>query len=188
MAPEGHTNRQIMTPEEYKQLQAFARIDGLYLGLVWIGSFACYIYGLTSPLTAMVGMIAAVVSPFYAAMRLKKFRDEVREGIISFARGMYYYIQIFMYGALLFAMAQWIYFQFLDNGYLADVYAATLATPEAETMIKAYGMTGAQVDEAMAAFRETSAIAIAANVLAMNIIIGIAISIPVALVMKRERK
>ncbi len=175
-----------MTPEEYKQLQAFARIDGLYLGLVWIGSFACYIYGLSSPLTGMIGIIAAIVSPFYAATRVRKFRDEARGGIISFARAMYYYIQIFVYAALLFALAQWIYFEFIDQGYLANTYASTLSTPEAEMMMKAYGMTAQQVDDAMAAFRDTSAIAIAANVLSMNIIIGFILSIPVGLLMKKN--
>lgn len=175
-----------MTQEEYAQFKAYARLDGLYVALVWIGSFACYIYGLTSPLTSIIAMIAAVASPFYAAKRLRKFRDEARQGMISFAQAMMYYLSIFMYAALIFAMAQYIYFAFIDNGYLANTCAAMLSTPESELIFKAYGMTKQQVDDSLAAFREASPILIAVNILTMNVFIGLILSIPAALIMKRQ--
>ncbi len=177
-----------MTPAEYNQLKAFARIDGLYVGLVWIGSFACYIYGLTSPLTGLVGMIAALVSPFYAAMRLKRYRDNVIGGVISFARAMLYYMLIFLYASLLLALAQFIYFEFLDNGYLAGIYSSVFSTPEAEIVLKAYGITKQQANDSVAAFAGTSAILIAVNILTINLFIGLIMSIPSALVMRRTAK
>ena len=75
-----------MTPEEYKQLKAFARQDGALLSLLWIGAMICYIQGLNSPILGMLAMLLIVASPFYAANRLRKFRDNAREGIISFIR------------------------------------------------------------------------------------------------------
>ncbi len=177
-----------MTSEEYTQMKAFAKVDGLYLALVWIGSFACYVYGLTSPLTSMCGMIAAVASPFFAAKRLKKYRDEVVEGVISFRRAMFYYITTFMYASLIFAMAQLLYFQFIDNGYLAGEYTKILTSPEAKTVIEAYGMTQTQTDEALAAFRETTPIMIAANIMAMNLMAGVVLSVPMAAWAKKTVK
>ena len=46
-----------MTPEEYIQLKAFARQDGAMLSLLWIGSFACYIKGLSSPTLAFAALL-----------------------------------------------------------------------------------------------------------------------------------
>ena len=49
-----------MTPEEYKQLKAFARQDGALLSLLWIGAMACYIQGLSSPILGMIAMLLIV--------------------------------------------------------------------------------------------------------------------------------
>ena len=56
-----------MTTQEYIQLRAFARVDGTYVGILWIASFACYLGGLSSPMLGLVGGILAVVSPFFVA-------------------------------------------------------------------------------------------------------------------------
>ena len=62
-----------MTPIEYVQLRAFARQDGALLSLLWIGSFACYIQGLTYPSLGTGCAISAIMrardsSPLSGAM------------------------------------------------------------------------------------------------------------------------
>ena len=57
-----------MTPEEYVQLKAFARIDGALLFLLWIGSFALYIKGMENPILGTLSLILLFVSPFYACL------------------------------------------------------------------------------------------------------------------------
>ena len=59
---------------------------------------------------SFIGSVTALASPFFAARRLWKFRDEVREGQISFLRSMAYYMLMFFYASVLFALAQYIYF------------------------------------------------------------------------------
>lgn len=174
-----------MVPAEYVQLKAFARIDGLYIGIAWIISFACYIGGLTSPLLGMIGTIIAVVSPFYAAMRLRNFRDTNRNGIISFRRAMAYYIFIFFYASLIFALAQYVYFAYIDGGYMINTYNEILSTPEAAAMIKAYGVSTQQMNESLAALRQAKPIYIVLNILTFNLTIGVIMSLPVAAMMKR---
>ena len=101
-----------MTPEEYKQLKAFARQDGALLSLLWIGAMACYIQGLSSPILGMIAMLLIILSPFYAANRLRHFRDEARAGIISFMRAYGYTVLTYFYAGLLLAVAVFIYFHF----------------------------------------------------------------------------
>ena len=107
-----------MTPQEYTQLKAFARIDGALLSAIWIASFAAYITGLGNSLLMMIGMAMAVGSLIFAAGRTRRFRDKALNGTISFGRAYVYVILMFFYAAILFAVAQFVYFQFIDNGYL----------------------------------------------------------------------
>ena len=109
-----------MTPEEYIQLKAFARQDGALLSLLWIGGFICYIQGMTNPLLGMLAIILIVISPFFVARRLRHFRDYAREGFISFGRGYAFTVLTFFYAGLLLAAALYVYFAFIDQGYLTD--------------------------------------------------------------------
>ena len=176
----------MMTPAEYTQLKAFAHIDGAYLGVAWIVSFAFYIYGLTNPTLGLLATLIAIGSPVLAALRLRKFRDYAREGVISFRRGVAYYVLMFLYASLLMALAQYVYFAFIDNGHLVSAYTDIMATPEAAMMMKAYGIDAKQMSESISLMAQTDPIYIVLNILSMNVTIGIILSIPVAAILKRN--
>ncbi len=177
-----------MTTQEYIQLRAFARVDGTYVGILWIASFACYLGGLSSPMLGLLGGILAVASPFFAAKRLIKFRDDIRDGEISGRRSMFYYALMFFYASLLFALAQYLYFAFLDGGYLMREYTSMLSSPEMKQAMQAYGMTADQLMEGLKEFANTSPIMTALNIMTMNITIGLIFSLPVSLITRRARK
>ena len=120
-----------MTALEYIQLKAYARQDGFFLALLWIASFVFYIMGLTNQMLGMAAIMLAVATPFFVAGRLRRFRDDGREGVISFRRGYAYTILVFFYGAVLLAVAQFLYFAYFDNGYLfGDIFEfADVAIP-----------------------------------------------------------
>ena len=177
----------IMTPEEYKQLKAFARQDGALLSLLWIGALACYIQGLSSPILGMIAMLLIVASPFYAANRLRKFRDEAREGIISFMRAYGYTILTYFYGGLLLAVAIFAYFQFMDNGYLLGMLTDALNTEEGQQVVKAYGMAD-DISQSLAELAKMRPIDYAVNMLTVIITTGFILGLPTAALMKRELK
>lgn len=174
-----------MVQEEYIQLKAFARIDGALLAAVWVASFACYIFGMSVPMLMMCGMLIAVGSPFFAAIRLRKFRDVARDGVISFRRGYAYTILEFFYAALLFAIAQFVYFQFLDNGYLISRLVEMMNTEQTQQIIQAYGM-GDMLEESLGQMAETRPIDYALNYLTLNIIAGVILGLPIAAVMRKS--
>ena len=177
----------IMTPEEYHQLKAFARQDGALLSLLWIGSFACYILGIANPLLGTVALVLIVASPFFAASRLRHFRDGAREGVISFLRGYAYTAMIFFYAAILLAAAMYIYFAFIDNGYLLSTINQFLGTKEGKQLIELYGMAD-QLQANLKALSEMRPIDYAVNMLSVNITIGLVLGLPIAAIMRRELK
>ena len=138
-----------MTPQEYVQLKAFARQDGALLSLLWIGALVCYIQGLTNPLLGMAALVLIVISPFYAANRLRHFRDYAREGVISFGRGYAYTVLTFFYAGLLLALALYVYFAFIDKGYLLGHFTSVVSSEEGRQVLKMYGMAEQQVKDGL---------------------------------------
>ena len=174
-----------MTPAEYMQLKAFARIDGALLAVLWIVSFACYVAGVANPLYGMMAMLLMVATPFFVALRLGRFRDEARDGIISVARGWGYSGYVFFYASVLMAVAQYIYFAYIDQGYLLQSFATALSTPEAKQMMEQYGISQA-MDESMEMMGELRPIDYALNVLTANIMVGVVLGLPIAALMRRS--
>ncbi len=174
-----------MTPEEYVQLKAFARQDGALLSLLWIGALVCYIQGLTNPILGMAALVIIFISPFYAANRLRHFRDFAREGIISFRRGYAYTVMTFFYAGLLLAAALYIYFAFIDKGYLLGKFTEMLSSEQNQQVLKMYGMTD-QIDEGLKGLAAMRPIDYALNMLTINIMSGFFLGLPIAALMRRE--
>ncbi|MBR1557601.1 MAG: DUF4199 domain-containing protein [Prevotella sp.] len=174
-----------MTAPEYIQLKAYARQDGFFLAMLWIASFVSYIIGLSNQTIALASMLMAMVSPFFVAGRLRKFRDEGREGIISFGRSYAYTIFVFFYGAVLLAVVQYLYFAYFDNGYLVNSFSKMMTTAEGRMMLEQYGMEK-MVDESLAEMAVTRPIDYALNILTINISLGFVLGVPIGLIMQRR--
>ena len=174
-----------MTAPEYVQLKAYARQDGFFLALLWISCFAGYIIGLSNQLVALASILMAITTPFFVASRLKKFRDVGREGVISFARSYAYTIFVFFYGAVLLAVAQYLYFAYIDNGYLISSFTKMMTTDEGKMLLEQYGMTK-MFDESLAEMAATRPIDYALNILTINISLGFILGVPIGLIMQRR--
>ena len=181
------TNIVKMTAPEYVQLKAYARQDGFFLALLWIASFACYIMGISNGMLGMAAMILAVMTPFFVAGRLRRFRDEGMEGVISFRRSYAYTVFVFFYGAVLLAVAQFIYFAYLDNGYLLSTYSKIVSSSEGHELIQQYGMSQV-VNDSLSEMASLRPIDFALNILTINILVGFVLGVPIGLVMQRAKK
>ena len=168
-----------MTSAEYIQLKAFAKIDGVWLFGLWLVGFACYLIGLTQPFFGFLAMFLLLFTPFFAAFRLRRFRDEDREGIISFLRGYVYTILMFFYGGLLMAMAEYFYFAYLDQGYLLGTISHLFYSEEGMKMIQDAGIQEL-IHESMKGLQSMRPIDFALNMLSMTISAGLFLGLPVA--------
>jgi Na+/glutamate symporter len=174
-----------MTPAEYIQMKAFARLDGVLLAVLWVSSFALYVAGLALPVLGLAAMVLMVATPFFVGFRLGKFRDEGRDGIISFRRGWVYVVFVFFYAAILLALAQYAYFAYMDHGYLMQSFSTALSTPEAVQMMKQYGIEQAMA-ESLEQMGQLRPIDYALNVLTVNILAGMVLGLPIAAMLQRR--
>ncbi|MBR0049865.1 MAG: DUF4199 domain-containing protein [Prevotella sp.] len=174
-----------MTPAEYIQLKAFARIDGALLAVVWIIGFACYLVGMARPVYGLAAVLLLVSSPFFAASRLRHFRDEARQGSITLARGWAYSVLMFFYGGILLALAQCLYLTFMDHGYMVMQLTRMMESPEGKMVVEQYGLQQTMA-ESLAMLSEQRPIDLALNMLTMVILSGIVLGLPIGAFMQRK--
>ncbi len=176
------------TREEYEQLTAYARIDGAIVGCMWIASFACFVINFRYPIVGMIGLIIGVVSIVWACLRLRRFRDNILDGVISFRRAFCYSILIYLHAALIMAFGQYAYLQFMDHGYLISQYTQIMSNPDFISMLNLYGMTQDNVKLAMDTLANLRPIDFSLQFFTMNIILGIIVSLPIAFMIKQNIK
>ena len=92
----------------------------------------------------------------------------------------------YFYAGLLLAAAVFIYFNFLDNGYLLEQISKMMNTEESKQMIKVYGLTTEQMKQALEELAALRPIDYALNILTIIISTGFLLGLPTAAVMRRE--
>lgn len=175
-----------MTAMDYSRLKAYARIDGALVALTWTASFGFYVAGMATPALMLVALLIGVVSLFITGKRLCLYRDGVCDGLLSFRRGYLYAALTFLYAALLFAVAQFAYLQFLDNGFFASSLMAMTSKPDMKQAIKASGMEQA-FNEAVNTMLTVRPIDYALNYFTTNILLGLILALPIAGVASRSQ-
>ncbi len=176
------------TRQEYEQLKAFARIDGALVTLLWTVSFACFVGNFHNAMFGLGFFVFGAASLVVASVRLKRYRDQVLDGFISYRRALIYSLFTYLYASLLFAMVQFLYFQFIDNGFLMTNYMAATESKDFQQMMQVYGVKPEDLRLAMENLASLRPIEIAMQFFSTNIMLGFFVSIPVALITKRIKK
>lgn len=162
------------------QLKAFARQDGFLLFLLWIASFAIIV---NNPASSW-GSLLAMATPFFVGWLLIRFRDYALKGVISFRRALAFSVFTFFYASMLFAVAQYVYFRFLDNGTLVSMLTSTIKT--LEPFYRAQGVSIEGLKQSIAMIGELSPVEVSFIFMMQNIFMGFFMSFPIALVTRRS--
>ena len=163
------------------QLKAFARQDALLLALLWAASFACIMM-----LNAgLIGNILALATPFLVGKRLAAFRTQTLYGVISFRRAYAYSLYVFIYASLVFALVQYAYFQFLDNGAFAELITTTMK--QVAPVYEQNGVSKEEIKNSMDLITMITPVQWAFMFMMQNLFVGAIISLPIALIGKRNR-
>ena len=186
------------TPSTFAQTNAFAMQNGLFLGLWSIVGLCLAMGGIKSVLLSGLGQFLLYASPFFAAWLTLRFRKTVTEPTepFSFGRGYIHTLLMGLYAGLWIAIFVYVYFRFLDGGQLWNLYAARLASPEMEPVVKqieASGVlrdmqTGANisVDTLMENLRALPPASYSASVVSMTLFSAPVVSLFIGLVARRS--
>ncbi len=165
-----------MTFEQYKDLKAKASFEGLYVGLMWLFSFAAFVMQFSIPNLSLISMGTAAASVVLVIVRLRRYRNEKLDELPYFKAFMYCLL-VFFYASLVMALGQWIYFQYIDQGFLMQSYVKQLESPEFKELMK--GVSELKPEDVKLMLEQVSelrAIDIAMQFLSTNIVISVILS------------
>lgn len=176
----------MISPVEYIQLKAFARIEGVIFGILGVAVMACLVESFEDPSLQLLTPIGIVATPILAYYRLRRFRDQVLGGVISFRRGMAYLAFSFAYAALIMTVASYVYFAFVDNGQFLMAIQEQMQVPEVQTALKEAGISQTVLQQEMDVLAQIRPIDIAISILSNALISGFVLSIILGFLCRRS--
>lgn len=106
--------------EKRYNMQQYAMIFGTYMGVFWILKFTLLPLGMTSPFLLLLFICLTLCVPFMGYYYTKIYRDKVCGGTIGFLHAWVFDIFMYVCAALLTAVAHYVYFRFIDQGFMLD--------------------------------------------------------------------
>ena len=178
----------MITVEEYKQLKAFARIDGAILGGIMCGTFFAFIASLSNMAWQLVYLLGIIAVPVFVAMRVRNYRDNIVRKRVSFRRAAAYSMHCFGYSSLILAIVMYIYFQYFDHGMMLANMKSYFASPEMQEAMKIYGVDKSIFDDQLTVMSSLRPIDVAFSMISNTLFAGLGCSLLVAVVSRRTPK
>lgn len=174
--------------DQPKTLQQHAMYYGTMMGLFWIIKFTLLPMGFRIPLLQLLFIFATCFVPVLGYIYARKYRNKFCDGKISLYKGLIFTVSMYFYASILTAAGHYIYFQFIDNGYLTDTYLNILESLK-ESMAGVYEESIDQLIENVTKIAQLSPLQLSLQLISQNIFYGILLSIPTALfIMKKGDK
>ena len=74
------------------------------------------------PFLSLLFVILTLAVPFIGYHYVKMYRDKICGGSIQFSHAVLFTIFMYMFASLLVAVVHYIYFQFIDHGFIVNSY------------------------------------------------------------------
>ena len=147
---------------------------GTYMGVYWILKFILFPLGLSIPFLLFLFFGLTLGVPFMGYYYARTYRDKVCGGSIRFLQAWVFIVFMYMFAALLTAVAHYIYFRFIDHGFIVNTYMGMfdeLSNKEVMEMIS----TLTPIDITM-------------QLMSQNVFYGSILAVPTALFVMRKPK
>ena len=178
----------MITREQYIQLKAFARVDGLILGGIMMATFLAFVRSLIDAGWQIAYIAGLVFVPIFVALRVRNYRDRIIEGRVSFRRALAYSMLCFGYASLVFSLAVMLYLQYFDKGSLLAGLQEYFRSPEMAEAMKNYGVNASSMKAELDAVSMLRPVDVAFSMISNTLITGLVCSVIIALLSRREPK
>ena len=169
-------------------MQRYAMLYGVYLGIFWIVGAIFFPLGLNNPLLFFLFIGFVVCGPFLAFRYVRTYRNVICGGTISFFHAWTFSVLVYMFAALLAAAAHYIYFRFIDKGYIIDTYSSLMDDFFAQaSSVDGLGVYKGQMEHALEQFSMLTPIEVTMQLFSNNIFWGILLAVPTALFVMKKR-
>ncbi len=176
-----------MAKERSGSMMQGAMRAGTMMGVFWIVKFIFFPLGLGNLFLLMLFGVLTCAVPFIGYRLTRIFRDNTMGGLMSFSQAWVFGMWMYLFASMLTAVAHFVYFSFIDHGYVLSYYQNTLdafaaAVPAGEKALVE------QMQLALDVFYQFTPIDIVWQLLSQNVFYGSIIALITApLVMRRKK-
>lgn len=163
-----------------------AQKDGIIAGSFFTLSFLCFLAALHAPALTFVWMATMLFAPFLVGKRVVAYRKTACKGVITYLQAFRYSFLVFIFGSLILAFLQWLYFQYIDQGGFVSHYIELLTNPENQKVLEVYQLQKEDIDFMVENISALRPIDFALHFLFFNILIGCLISLIIAATVKKS--
>lgn len=167
-------------------LTRYATFCGTLMGLFWLAKFTLIPLGIVMPPLMLLFLGLSLFVPFVAYVMARSYRNRYCAGVIGFGQAWIFLFLTFLYASLLTAMGYFIYFRFIDGGFIlnsleemVEEFLSSLPQLQREQM-------GAQMRELINAQRSLTPITIALQQMSQNLMLGAIMALLIAPFVKRN--
>ncbi len=180
-----------MNNQEQPTMVNCAMNFGIVVGMYYIVKFCLFPLGLHSVMASLLFLGLTVVVPFFVFLLVKRYRAQYCGGKLEFTRALAFSVLTMGFGALLAAVAHYIYFAYIDGGamvgalvqsmeQLQRVDLSTLEDADANAIAQ-FGQYIEMMNQTAEQLQAMSAIEITMGMLSNNFSWSIVLSLPIAL-------
>ncbi len=168
-------------------LQRNAMLLGTYMGVYWILKFILFPLMLRMPLLSFLFLGLTLGVPFMGYYFVRMYRNQVCGGVIGFLHAWVFTFFMYMFAALITAVAHYVYFRFIDHGFVLDTYEWQVEQL-LNSGIKEFSESGEMLQEALESVRRLTPIEITMQMISWNLFCGAVLAVPTALFVKRRHR
>lgn len=143
--------------------------------------------GFKIPLLQLLFIFMTLFVPILGYIYIRKYRERYCGGELSFLRGLVFSIYMYFFASLLTAAAHYIYFRFIDNGYLLGTYMEQLENLKS-SLIGDMETSIDQLIQNLDIIASMSSLQLTLQLIFQNIFYGILLSLPTALLAMRKKR
>ena len=104
----------------------YAMLFGTYSGRILDFKIHPFPFGPDNPFLSFLFMGLTICVPFMGYYYVRMYRNTACGGSISFLHAWIFTVFMYMFAALLTAMAHYIYFRFIDHGFVINAYESQI--------------------------------------------------------------
>lgn len=168
-------------------MQECAMRYGTSMGLLWIFKFALFPLGLMIPFLQLLFLILTLGVPVVGYIFARRFRDRHCEGgVLPFWRAFLFTVFMYMFASMLVCVAHYIYFRYLDGGFVMETYRTLLMQVKESASAELMPFLQ-QYEEALDLIAGLSPLELTFQMISNNIFMGVLMAIPTALLVMRNK-
>ncbi|MGL5979978.1 MAG: DUF4199 domain-containing protein [Phocaeicola sp.] len=169
-------------------LHECAMRGGTIMGIFWIFKFILFFLGLQVPFLGFLFIGLTIAVPFVAYRLVNSYRKNFCENNIPFSHAFLFTNSVFFYASLLSAVAHYIYFRYMDNGFLIEQYTTSLDTLKTTMVDPEVQQSILRMEEAFQQLSALTPIEMTFQLISQNIFFGLLTALILALIVMRKNK